>query len=183
MTTAILNSSYIKTPLGYMLAIASDAILYLLEFTDHPKLQRRVKRLRTKTSQVIIEGHNNLISFVESELIAYFEGSLKEFKTPIKLLGSTFQIAAWQELMHIPYGQTKSYLEQASALGKPTAYRAVANSNGANQLAIIIPCHRIINSSGELGGYGGGIARKKWLLNHESQTNTKSNLKIGFGIT
>ena len=76
---------------------------------------------------------------------------------------------AWQELMNIPYGETKSYLAQAEAIGKSTSYRAVANANGANQLAIIIPCHRIINSNGDLGGYGGGIIRKQWLINMEKQ--------------
>lgn len=74
---------------------------------------------------------------------------------------------AWQALTLIPYGETRSYAQQAQSLGKPTAYRAVANANGANSLSIIIPCHRIINSSGNLGGYGGGIARKQWLLEHE----------------
>ena len=84
-------------------------------------------------------------------------------------MGSPFQKIVWEELMRITFGETRSYGDQAAAMGKPTAYRAVANANGANQLAIIIPCHRIINTNGELGGYGGGISRKKWLINHEKQ--------------
>jgi O-6-methylguanine DNA methyltransferase len=83
--------------------------------------------------------------------------------------GSPFQKLVWNELLNIPYGETRSYLEEANAIGKPTSYRAVANANGANKLAIIIPCHRIINNNGEIGGYGGGIARKKWLLEHETR--------------
>lgn len=78
----------------------------------------------------------------------------------------------WQELINIPYGETRSYLNQAKALGKPTSYRAVANANGMNQLAIIVPCHRIINSNGELGGYGGGLHRKEWLIEHERKFTT-----------
>ena len=100
---------------------------------------------------------------------AYFEGKRQDFKTPLFLLGSPFQKRVWEELMKISPGKTRSYAEIAMAIGKPTAYRAVANANGANQLAIVIPCHRVINSNGELGGYGGGIARKKWLIDLEKQ--------------
>ncbi|AFD19879.1 methylated-DNA--protein-cysteine methyltransferase [Rickettsia slovaca str. D-CWPP] len=78
----------------------------------------------------------------------------------------------WQELMNIPYGETRSYLNQAKVLGKPNSYRAVANANGMNQLAIIVPCHRIINSNGKLGGYGRGLHRKKWLIEHERKFTT-----------
>ena len=83
------------------------------------------------------------------------------------LLGSPFQKQVWEELKKIPSGETRAYLAIAKAVGRPTACRAVANANGANQLAIIIPCHRVINTNGELGGYGGGIARKQWLLDLE----------------
>lgn len=84
-------------------------------------------------------------------------------------MGSPFQKLVWEELISIPYGQTRTYAEQAAAIGKYKAYRAVANANGANQIAIVIPCHRIINSNGDIGGYGGGITRKQWLINHEKQ--------------
>ena len=111
----------------------------------------------------------NLKLLIENELRFYFEGTLTEFKTPTHLLGSPFQQLVWRELLRIPCGQTRSYLEQAGAIGRHKAYKAVANANGANQLAVIIPCHRIINSNGSLGGYGGGLARKQWLLDHEQQ--------------
>ena len=84
-------------------------------------------------------------------------------------MGSDFQKSVWAALRKIPPGETRSYLDTAKAVGKPTAFRAVANANGANQLAIIIPCHRVINNNGELGGYGGGISRKQWLIDHEKK--------------
>lgn len=165
----ILKASWIDTKLGPMIAIADEAGLYLLEFVDRRGLEREVERLRIKTKAAIIPGITDPIKSITLELESYFEEKLKEFNTPLHLLGSPFQKLVWEELMRIPYGQTRSYMAQAVAIGKNKAYRAVANANGANQLAIIIPCHRIINSNGDLGGYGGGITRKKWLLEHEAR--------------
>jgi AraC family transcriptional regulator of adaptative response/methylated-DNA-[protein]-cysteine methyltransferase len=167
---SILKASWLDTPLGPMLAIADEDALYLLEFVDRRGLEREVERLRKKTKSAIIPGSTPAIVSIEKELHSYFEGTLKQFKTPIYLLGSPFQKLVWQELIRIPYGETRSYSKQAENIGKPTAFRAVANANGANQLAIIIPCHRIINLDGNLGGYGGGIARKQWLIEHERRT-------------
>jgi len=150
-----------------MLAISDEEALYLLEFSLCRGLEKEIERLRLKTKSAIIPGRTLPIDQIEQELVAYFAGELKEFKTSIKMLGSDFQKQVWQELLTIPYGETRSYLQQAKSIGKPTSYRAVANANGANQLAIIIPCHRIINTNGELGGYGGGIARKEFLINLE----------------
>jgi AraC family transcriptional regulator of adaptative response/methylated-DNA-[protein]-cysteine methyltransferase len=166
---AILKASWIDTKLGPMIAIADEAGLYLLEFVDRRGLEREIERLRLKTKAAIIPGVTDPIKSIAIELESYFEGKLKEFNTPLHLLGSPFQKLVWDELMRIPYGQTRSYMVQAEAIGKATAYRAVANANGANQLAIVIPCHRIINSNGDLGGYGGGITRKQWLIEHEKQ--------------
>ncbi len=166
---SILKAAWLDTPLGPMIAISDDEALYLLEFVDRRGLEREVERLKVKTKAVIIPGSTTPIEQIESELQGYFNGSLQQFKTPLHLLGSPFQKLVWQELMRIPYGQTRSYGEQAEAIGNQKAYRAVANANGANQLAIIIPCHRIINSNGDLGGYGGGISRKKWLIDFEKQ--------------
>lgn len=164
----ILKASWIDTRLGPMIAIADEAGLYLLEFVDRRGLEREVERLRIKMKAAIIPGVTDPIKSITLELESYFEGKIKEFNTPLHLLGSLFQRSVWEELMRIPYGQTRSYMAQSKAIGKATAYRAVANANGANQLAIVIPCHRIINSNGDLGGYGGGIARKQWLLEHEA---------------
>lgn len=166
----ILKASWIDTQLGPMLAVSDEEALYLLEFVDRRGLEREVERLRNKTKSAIIPGSTPAIISIEKELKAYFDGHLQKFTTPFHLLGSPFQKSVWQELLRIPYGETRSYSKQAEKIGKPTAFRAVANANGANQLAIIIPCHRIINLDGNLGGYGGGIARKQWLIDHERRT-------------
>lgn len=164
-----LTSSWLETPLGPMLVIADEKTLYLLEFVERRNLEREIERLRIQMRATITPGSTAPIRSIESELNAYFDGTLQEFKTPCRIFGTDFQKSVWQALTTIPYGETKSYAEQASVIGNPSACRAVANANGANQLAIIIPCHRIITSDGKLGGYGGGIARKQWLLNHESK--------------
>ena len=160
---------WLDTPLGSMLAISDEDALYLLEFVDYPRLEREVERVMVKTTGVIVPGISAPLKQIKSELQWYFNGSLQEFKVPLRFVGSPFQKLVWDELKRIPYGQTRSYADQAKALGKQKAYRAVANANGANQLAIIIPCHRIINSNGDLGGYGGGVQRKKWLIDFEKQ--------------
>lgn len=165
----ILKAAWLDTPLGPMLAIADDEVLYLLEFVDRRGLEREIERLRVRVKATIIPGYTQPISLIENEIIQYFKGSLKEFKTPILALGSPFQKSVWEELQKIPYGETRSYLDIALTIGKPSAFRAVAQANGANQFAIIIPCHRVINTNGDLGGYGGGLMRKKWLINHEKQ--------------
>ncbi len=134
---------------------------------DRRGLEREVECLRYKTKLAVIPGRSKPISSIEKELSQYFDGTLREFKTPLCLLGSPFQKQVWEELKKIPSGQTRSYLELAASIGKPSAVRAVAQANGANQLSIIIPCHRVINTNGELGGYGGGLTRKKWLIEHE----------------
>lgn len=163
----ILKESWIDTPLGPMIAIADERALYLLEFVDCKGLEREVECLRKKTASTIIPGHTHPIHSIENELKLYFEGKLIDFKTPLFCLGSPFQKRVWEELKKIPFGQTRSYSDIASAIGQPTAYRAVANAIGANQFALIIPCHRVINTNGKLGGYSGGLTRKKWLINHE----------------
>lgn len=163
----ILKASWLDTKLGPMLAIANDEALFLLEFVDRRGLEREIERLRIRTKSAIIPGSNNIIKYIEKELTEYFNGQLKYFTTPLKLIGSDFQKKVWETLQQIPVGKTCSYLELAKSIGKPKAFRAVANANGANQLAIIIPCHRVINTNGQLGGYGGGITRKKMLLEHE----------------
>jgi len=165
----VLKASWIDTRLGPMIAIGDETALYLLEFVDRRGLEREVERLRHRTKSSIIPGVTEPIQLIESELTRYFDGQLTEFKTPVALLGSPFQKNVWAQLMKIPPGETRSYSDIAISLAKPTAFRAVAQANGANQLAIIIPCHRVINLNGDLGGYGGGITRKNWLLHHEKQ--------------
>lgn len=143
--------------------------LYLLEFVNRRGLERKIERLKQKTHSVIIPGVTEAICSIERELNHYFEGQLQEFKTPLFLLGSPFQKRVWEELQKISPGETRSYAQIAASIGKPSAFRAVANANGANPIALVIPCHRVINTNGDLGGYAGGLARKEWLLQHEKQ--------------
>lgn len=165
----ILKTSQIATPLGSMIAIADEYTLYLLEFTDCRSLEREIERLQRQTRATIIPETSHCIQSIERELADYFNGNIQTFTTPFLLLGTNFQNSVWNALTQIPYGQTRSYADQAHSIGKPSASRAVANAHGANQLAIIIPCHRIIASNGKLGGYSAGIERKEWLINHEKQ--------------
>lgn len=163
----ILYASWIDTILGPMVAMSSESALYLLEFVDRRGIEREIERLKQKTKAVIVPGKTEPIISIEQELVDYFDGKLKHFITPVVLLGSTFQQKVWDELKKIPSGETRSYLDIAKSIRQPNACRAVARANGANQLAIMIPCHRVINENGQLGGYAGGIARKEWLLNLE----------------
>lgn len=165
----LLRSSLITTPLGSMLAIANDHALYLLEFANRRDIESKIEKFKITAQATITPGRTQPIDSIEQELNAYFAKSLKKFKTPVHLLGSPFQQQVWRTLMTIPYGQTISYSQQADMLNKPSAHRAVANANGANQLAIIIPCHRVIRTNGNLGGYGAGIAHKQWLIDHEKK--------------
>lgn len=169
MDNQVLKAAWLDTQLGPMIAIASEEALFLLEFVDRRGLEREIERLRHRTKMAIIPGTTSPIKMITHELQLYFAGQLSQFSTPIHLMGSPFQKRVWAELQAIPYGQTRSYGQLATSIGKPTAFRAVAQANGANQLAILIPCHRVINTNGDLGGYGGGISRKKWLLQLEEK--------------
>jgi AraC family transcriptional regulator of adaptative response/methylated-DNA-[protein]-cysteine methyltransferase len=166
--SSCLYTAQINTALGPIIAIADDEALYLLDFITGRKFEQRIEHLR-KRGFALMAGNAMPLRSIEYELTAYFAGKLMEFKTPYRLWGSTFQQQVWQTLCQIPYGETLSYAKQSAALGKPTAVRAVANANGANRLAIIVPCHRVIASDGSLGGYGSGLAIKQELLNHEKK--------------
>lgn len=153
--------SEIKTPLGEMIAISDEEHLYLLAFIDQKGLLNKIK----KFSPII--GMTEPIDLIKNELKEYFLKNLLSFKTPYKTLGTTFQKKAWQQLSLIKYGKTLSYAEQAKLINKPKAFRAVANANSQNPLAIIIPCHRVILKNGGLSGYAAGVDKKEWLLRHE----------------
>ncbi len=165
----MLKSALFSSPLGPILTISDDNGLYLLEFTEKQKLEKEIEHLESLLKTTITSGATSAINSIKKELSEYFAGSLKQFKTPIHIIGTNFQKMVWQELLKTPYGEIRSYHEQATAIGKPTSYRAVANGNGANKFAIIIPCHRIINKNGKLGGYSAGLSRKKWLIEHEAR--------------
>lgn len=164
-----LKVSCIETASGSMIVIADDNAIYLLEFTECRNLDAKLKRLKLNAKLAIVTGRTSLMDVIEREIHDYFAGILTAFSTPFRVFGTPFQQSVWQQLQKIPYGETRSYGEIAQALGKPTAFRAVAQANGANMICVMIPCHRVINASGALGGYAGGIARKQWLLNHEQK--------------
>ena len=165
----IIDLTRIETPLGTMFACAVEKGICLLEFSDRKMLETQFKSLAKRFNASIIQGANKHFILLRKELAAYFDGKLKEFTVPIFSSGTEFQESVWKELQNIPYGSTRAYQEQANALNKPNAVRAVANANGMNKISIIIPCHRVIGSDGNLTGYGGGIWRKKWLLELETK--------------
>lgn len=157
----------IDTPLGPMLAGTTKDSVCLLEFTDRRMLETQLKQLRRHFKATFVPGVTDLGRQLEDELSRYFEGTLRDFTVPLVTPGTPFQEKVWAALRDVPYGETRSYGAQAKAMDNPNAVRAVARANGENRIAIIIPCHRIIGSDGSLTGYGGGIWRKQWLLEHE----------------
>ncbi len=165
----VLNITRFTTPVGPMFACASSDGLCLLEFTDRRMLETEFKDLRKRLNAAILPGNNPILDQVQIEIREYFSGERKQFDLPLHTPGTDFQQSVWKGLQDIPYGQTRSYKQQAEYLGKPNAIRAVASANGQNRIAIIIPCHRVIGSDGSLVGYGGGLHRKEWLLNFEKQ--------------
>lgn len=165
----IISLSRLTTPLGPMFAAATEKGICMLEFTDRRMLETEFKELQKLPNARIIPGENEHIVLVQKEMQEYFAGTRKNFDVQLDLLGSDFQKKVWKSLIDIPYGKTISYMEQALSLGLPKAIRAVAGSNGLNKIAIIIPCHRVIGTNGKLTGYGGGLERKRWLINHERE--------------
>jgi AraC family transcriptional regulator of adaptative response/methylated-DNA-[protein]-cysteine methyltransferase len=163
----ILYASFVSTPIGRMISLSDDSYLYLLEFLDRRGLEKEIEKMRRKYNARIIHGETVITQNLANELALYFKEELTHFTTPIHTEGSAFQEKVWQLLCDIPIGTTVNYKDIAIQLGDKNKVRAVGNANGANQLAILIPCHRVINTNGELGGYGGGIARKKYLLDLE----------------
>jgi AraC family transcriptional regulator of adaptative response/methylated-DNA-[protein]-cysteine methyltransferase len=167
-------TSYIETPIGVMVAGAVEEGICLLEFTDRRMLNTEYKDLARLLKTSIEEGENKHIKEIRKQLKEYFEGKRKEFTVLLVTPGTGFQQAVWQELQRLPFGSTRTYQEQAEALNKPGAVRAIANANGMNRISIVIPCHRIIGSDGNLTGYGGGLRRKRWLLDHEKRYSGKA---------
>ena len=157
----------LTTPLGPMLAMAERRGLVLLEFLDRPALTREIEELQKRYGYTVAPGHNPHLQQIETELVDYFAGKLTSFSVPLHMPGSAFAVRVWAELEKIPYGQTRSYGNIATALGSPGASRAVGLANGQNRLAIVIPCHRVIGADGSLTGYGGGQPRKAFLLRLE----------------
>jgi AraC family transcriptional regulator of adaptative response/methylated-DNA-[protein]-cysteine methyltransferase len=169
----IIDLKRIETPLGTMLVCATNQGICLLEFTDRKMLETELKSIAKLLNATIIQGNNKHFDTLEIELQEYFNGKRTAFSVPLHTPGSDFQNKVWTALQRIPYGQTKSYKEQAITIGNPESVRAVANANGMNRISILVPCHRVIGSDGQLTGYGGGLWRKKYLLELEKNEMNK----------
>ncbi|PIF45271.1 O-6-methylguanine DNA methyltransferase [Chryseobacterium sp. 52] len=163
----IIYRTIIQTPLGEMAACAIDQGICLLEFTDRKNFEKQFTSLSKALKTEIEEGDHRHFRQLEEELKEYFEGARETFTVPLYIIGTEFQEKVWQLLREIPMGETRTYKQQSEFLGNPKAIRAVGTANGINKIAILIPCHRVIGSNGELVGYAGGIWRKQKLLELE----------------
>jgi len=152
-----------------MIAGATDAGICLFDFQYRKSIEVIQDRIRKGLQDEFVPGDHPLLDELESEMDAYFKGTLKAFTIPIHPVGSPFQLKVWDLLRQIPYGKHRSYLQQARELGDEKAIRAVATANGMNGIAILIPCHRVLGSNGSLTGYAGGLSAKRWLLDHEAK--------------
>ncbi len=161
------RAKWLESPLGGMLALADDDGLHLLEFVDRRALETEITSLRRRLKCAVVPGEHALLTQIECELTEYFAGRQAKWRTPLLPHGSPFEHQVWDQLQAIPPGHTRSYGEIAEHIGRPAAVRAVGRANGKNCLAIVIPCHRVIGADGKLTGYGGGLWRKQWLLDHE----------------
>lgn len=168
-TLKVLHYTQILTPLGPMVAMAEDAGLVLLEFTDRPALPDEVQELREKYAYTPLPGDHPHLKRVREELSLYFSGQLQQFTVPLCMPATPFQQKVWEALQQIPYGTTTTYGKLAESLGQGGASRAVGRANGQNRIAIVVPCHRVMGADGTLTGYGGGQPRKQKLLELEKQ--------------
>jgi len=147
-----------------MSAYATSTGLCYLEFSASEGREKLSGKIANQ--EVVFEANTHLEN-LERELKEYFDGKRKTFSIPLDIIGTPFQKSVWEELLKIPYGETRTYMQQSIAVGNPKSIRAVAAANGQNKIAILIPCHRVIGDNGNLTGYAGGLHRKKWLLDHE----------------
>ncbi|TFD93155.1 methylated-DNA--[protein]-cysteine S-methyltransferase [Dysgonomonas capnocytophagoides] len=164
----ITSSIIIETPIGEMIAYATENGICLLEFTDRKNMERQMQGLSTLAEINLTDLENRHIRLLKEELSEYFAGKLTTFSVELDMLGTDFQKRVWSQLLSIPYGKTISYIQEARLMGIESSVRAVANANGANKIAIIIPCHRVIGTNKTLTGYAGGLVRKRYLLDLES---------------
>ncbi len=172
----MLYQSIIQTPIGDLIALASNEGVCLLAFYDRLELADEIADLKAYFEAELVKESNPLIDNLKAELERYFKGELTFFKTPVTYTGTDFQKRVWSSLHEIPFGSTRTYKAQSEFLGDVKAIRAVASANGKNKLAIIVPCHRVIGTNGNLTGYAGGIERKRFLLESERKFGDKKDL-------
>lgn len=169
------------TPVGKMRAAATDEGICLFDFQYRRSIDTIMKRIETWSGDKFEECTHPHFEILQQQIDEYFTGQRKVFDLPLHLVGTPFQKNVWEGLLQIPYGETRSYKQQSIFLGNEKAIRAVAGANGENGIAIIIPCHRVIGEDGSLTGYGGGLQRKKWLLDHERKYSGKAGQGELFG--
>ena len=165
-----INIRYCNTKIGELILGSFEGKLCLLDFR-YRKMRKSVdERIKKGLNAKFLENNTEIIEKIRAELDEYFHGNRKEFDVPLQMVGTDFQKKGWEALLNVPYGTTLSYLQLAKNIKNEKVVRAVAAANGANSMAIIIPCHRIIGSNGELVGYAGGLPIKKRLLKLEQIT-------------
>lgn len=172
--THCMVATLLTSPLGPLVTAATESGVCLLEFVDRRGILGQLKTLQRRIPRPVVPGRNEHIDALERQLEQYFAGERKSFDLPLAYPGTEFQLAVWRRLLEIPYGQTMSYEALARAIGRPGAQRAVGRANGDNRLAILIPCHRVVQKNGELRGYGGGLWRKRYLLDLEVGASPES---------
>ncbi|MEY4220931.1 MAG: putative methylated-DNA-protein-cysteine methyltransferase [Actinomycetota bacterium] len=161
-------SGVLTAPIGDVTVVASDlGVRYVMFAEDaHPKPLSNL--------DIHVNPQHPVVKYTLDQLREYFDGARIAFDVPLDLHGTEFQVATWKSLAEIPFGKTISYGEQAASIGRPKAVRAVGGANGRNPVAIVLPCHRVIGANGSLTGFGGGIAVKQWLLQHERNLIARS---------
>lgn len=169
MATDRILCTDIETPIGNMIIGSTDSGCCLLEFHDRGGVEKILAAIEKRYRREAAHGDSEMNQLVSRQLAEYFSGNRTEFTLPLDIAGTPFEKSVWRELLATPYGATRSYGEVAVAVGRPQAQRAVGRANGANRISIIVPCHRIIEANGKLRGYGGGLWRKRWLLDHEQK--------------
>lgn len=170
----MISLKFFETPVGSMRAGATDAGICLFDFHYRHRIDGIAARIESALGDTFAEAEHPYFDRLKQQVDEYFAGARKEFDLPLNLVGSPFQVKVWEALLQIPYGETRSYKQQSIAVGDEKAIRAVASANGDNGIAIIVPCHRVIGSNGSLTGYGGGLSKKKFLLELERKHSGKS---------
>ncbi len=170
----------VQSPIGEFVAAATSRGCCAFEFRDKEAIEKITAGIAARFRMSVERGKDPFLDLVERQVNEYFRGVRRAFSLPLDLRGSEFAIAVWNRLMKIPYGRTISYSVLAREVGRPGAARAVGAANGANPLPVIIPCHRVVHADGSLGGYGGGVWRKKFLLEFERRVlgNTSGQTEI-----
>jgi len=154
----------IQSPLGTLLAVVDDTGVRALEFVKADGPIRQLELMQRTLAAPLVRGDHPVLDRLRAQLAEYFAGERRVFDVPVRPKGTPFQERVWKALLDIPYGEVRSYIDLARALGNPKAVRAVGGANGSNPISIIVPCHRVIGADGAIVGYGGGVERKEWLL-------------------